>query len=68
VYRRSGCSLVDANLQVFATATATERDKEAINSANLFARNFIGHFQRIVDVDAANIDAHREVLESLDLN
>lgn len=65
VYRRSGYSLVDANLQVLATATATERDMEAINDANLFARNFIGHFQLIVNVEAALIDAHVRVLESL---
>jgi hypothetical protein len=65
VYRRSGYSLVDANLQVLATATATERDIETINESNLFARNFIGHFQLIVDVEAALIDAHARVLESL---
>jgi hypothetical protein len=62
---RSGYSLVDANLQVLATATAMERDMETINDANLFARNFIGHFQLIVDIEAALIDAHIRVLESL---
>jgi len=68
VYRRSGYSLVDANLQVLATATATERDMEAINDSNLFARNFIGHFELIVDVEAALIDAHRNVLDLLAIN
>jgi len=68
VYRRSGYALVDANLQVLATATATERDMDAINNANLFARNFIGHFELIVNVEAALIVAHRGVLESLSLN
>jgi hypothetical protein len=65
VYRRSGYGLLDANLQVIATATATERDMEAIDSANLFARNFVNHFQLIVSVEAALIDSHRSVLELL---
>ena len=64
VYRRSGYGLVDANLQVLATATATERDMKAINDANLFALNFLAHLELIVDVEAALIDAHRKVLES----
>ena len=65
IYRRTGYGLVDANLQVLAVATATERDIESINSANLFARNFVGHFELIVSVETALIDAHRDVLESL---
>jgi hypothetical protein len=66
VYRRTGYSLVDANLQVVATATAMERDMEAIESANLFARNFLGHFELIVNVETALIDSHRGALELLD--
>jgi hypothetical protein len=68
VYRRSGYSLVDANLQVLATATATKQDMDTINSSDLFARNFSGYFELIVNVEAALIDSHRRVLEPLGLN
>lgn len=65
VYQRSGYALVDANLMVIATATATERDMQKIDDANLFARNFIGQLQLIVDVESAVIDAHRTALTEL---
>jgi hypothetical protein len=62
IYRRSGYSLVDANMWVLATATATERDMKRIDDTNLFARNFISQFQLIVNVESALIDAHRSAL------
>jgi hypothetical protein len=62
IYRRSGYSLLDANLWVIATATATERDMKKIDEANLFALNFISQFQLIVDIESALIDAHRKAL------
>jgi hypothetical protein len=65
IYRRSGYSLVDANMWVLATATATERDMKRIDDANLFARNFISQFQLIVDVESALIDAHRSALTAV---
>jgi hypothetical protein len=65
VYRRSGYSLVDANLWVLATATATERDMKKIDDANLFALNFISQFQLIVDIETALIDTHRKALAEL---
>ena len=66
IYHRSGYSLVDANLSVIATATATERDMKTIDDANLFSRNFVGQLQLIVDVESAVIDAHRNALAELD--
>ena len=68
VYRRSGYSLMDANLWVLATATGTERDMKKIDEANLFAKNFISLFQLIVDVESALIDAHRKALAEPSLN
>jgi hypothetical protein len=68
VYRMSGYSFVDANLQVLATATATKQDMDAINRSGLFARNFSGHFGLIVNIEAALIDSHRRTLELLGLN
>ena len=62
IYRRSGYSLLDANLWVMATATATERDMKKIDDSNLFALNFISQFQLIVDIESALIDAHRKAL------
>jgi len=62
VYRRSGYSLVDANLLVLSMATATERDMEDIDDTNLFAKNFTSIFQLIVDIESALIDAHRRAL------
>jgi hypothetical protein len=65
IYRRSGYSLIDANMWVLATATATERDMKRIDDANLFATNFISQFQLIVDIESALIDAHRGALTAL---
>lgn len=65
IYQRTGYSLVDANLSVIATATATEREMKKIDEANLFSRNFIGHLQLIVEVESAVIDAHRKALAEL---
>lgn len=62
VYRRSGYSLVDANLLVLSMATATERDMEEIDNTKLFAKNFTSILQLIVDVESALIDAHRRAL------
>jgi len=62
IYRRSGYSLLDANLWVMATATATERDMQKIDNTNLFALNFISQFRLIVDIESALIDAHRKAL------
>jgi len=66
VYRRSGYSLVDANLQVLANATAAERNMAAIDDKNLFALNFGRHFQLIVDVESALIDAHQIAIDALE--
>ena len=68
VYRRTGYSLVDANLQVLAIATAMQNDISAIDDSNLFAANFLAHFELIVGVEAALIRAHREALGSLGSN
>jgi hypothetical protein len=65
IYRRTGYSLVDANLQVLATATANERDMKKIDDANLFALNFISLFQLIVEVESAAIEAHQKALAEL---
>jgi len=62
IYRRSGYSLLDANLWVRATATATERDMKKIDDSNLCAMNCSSQFQLIVDVESALIDAHRKAL------
>ena len=62
IYRRTGYSLLDANLWILATVTATERDMKKIDDANLFAMNFISQFQLIVDIESALIDAHRTAL------
>ena len=66
VYRRSGYSLVDANLSILATATATSRSMKDIDDADLFAKNFASHFQLIVDVESALIAAHQGALAALD--
>ena len=66
VYRRSGYGLVEANLSVLATATATSQSIEDINDANLFAQNFLGHFQLIVDVESVLIAAHQKALAALE--
>ena len=68
VYRRSGYSLVDANLWVIATATAAKRSMKEIDDSNLFAMNFISQFQLIVDIESALIDAHRKALVELDFH
>ena len=66
VYRRSGYSMVDANLSMLATATATGRSMKDIDDADLFAKNFASHFQLIVDVESALIAAHQGALAALD--
>ena len=66
VYRRSGYSLVDANLSMLATATATGRSMKDIDDADLFAKNFASHFQLIVDIESALIAAHQGALAALD--
>jgi hypothetical protein len=66
VYKRSGYSLVDANLSILATATATGRSMKDIDDADLFAKNFASHFQLIVDIESALIAAHRGALAALD--
>ena len=66
VYRRSGYSLVDANLSMLATATATGRSIKDIDETDLFAKNFTGHFQLIVEVESALIAAHQGALTALD--
>ena len=66
VYKRSGYSLVDANLSVLATATATGKSIEEIDESDLFARNFASHFNLMVDVESALIAAHRKALAALD--
>jgi len=66
VYRRSGYSLLDANLSMLATATATGRSMKDIDDADLFAKNFASHFQLIVDVESALITAHEGALAALD--
>ena len=66
VYRRTGYSLVDANLSMLATATATGRSMKDIDDADLFATNFASHFQLIVDVESALIAAHQGALAALD--
>ena len=66
VYRRSGYSLVDANLSMLATATATGRSMKDIDDSDLFAKNFASHFQLIVDVESALIAAHQGALAALD--
>ena len=48
-----------------ATATATERDMQRIDDANLFSKNFLPQFQLIVDVESALMDAHRNALQEL---
>jgi hypothetical protein len=37
-----------------------------IDDADLFAKNFAGHFQLIVDIESALIAAHRGALAALD--
>ena len=64
VYRRSGYSLVDANMMVLANATAGGRDIADIDDSNLFAVNFLSFFKLIVDVESALIDAHKRALSS----
>ena len=66
VYRRTGYGLVDANLSVLATATATGRSMKDIDAADLFAQNFASHFQLIVDIESALIAAHQSALATLD--
>jgi hypothetical protein len=66
VYRRSSYSLLDANLWVLATATATERDMKTIEDKNLFAKNFISQFQLIINIESALIDAHQNAISKLD--
>jgi len=66
VYRRSGYSLVDANLSILATATATGRSMKDIDDADLFAKNFASYFQLIVDIESALIAAHQGALAALD--
>ena len=66
VYKRSGYSMVDANLSMVATATATGRSMKDIDDADLFAKNFASHFQLIVDVESALIAAHQGALAVLD--
>ena len=66
VYRRSGYSMVDANLSMLATATATGRSIKDIDDADLFAKNFASHFQLIVDIESVLIAAHQGALAALD--
>jgi hypothetical protein len=66
VYRRSGYGLVDANLSMVATATATGRSMKDIDDSDLFAKNFASHFQLIVAVESALIAAHQGALAALD--
>ncbi len=66
VYRRTGYSLVDANLSILATATATGRSMKDIDDTDLFAKNFASHFQLIVDVESALIATHQSALAALD--
>ena len=66
VYRRSGYSLVDANLSMLATATATGRSIKDIDESDLFAKNFASHFQLIVDIESTLIAAHQGALAALD--
>ena len=66
VYRRTGYGLVDANLSMLATATATGRSMKDIDDSDLFAKNFASHFQLIVDVESALIAAHQGALAALD--
>ena len=65
VYRRTGYSLVDANLSMLATATATGRSMKEIDDSDLFAKNFASYFRLIVDVESALIDSHQEALAAL---
>ena len=66
IYRRSGYALVDANLSLLATATATGRSMQDIDDSNLFGQNFASHFRLIVDVESALIAAHQNALTALD--
>jgi len=66
VYKRSGYSLLDANLSMLATATATNRSMKDVEDSGLFAQNFASHFQLIVDIESALIATHQETLAALD--
>ena len=58
--------MVDANLSMLATATATGRSIKDIDDADLFATNFASHFQLIVDIESVLIAAHQGALAALD--
>jgi hypothetical protein len=62
VYRRAGYSLVDANMTVLATATASGQDIAKIDDTSLFAINFVKFFELIVDVESALMDSHKRSL------
>jgi len=62
VYRQTAYSFISSNMGLAATATALG---SSIDN-DLFSQNFLSYFQMLVQIEAALIDYHQKVIESID--
>lgn len=61
VYRQTAYSLINSNMGMAATATAMG---ETVDN-DLYSENFLIYFQMLVQIEAALIDAHQQLLDSI---
>jgi len=62
VYRQTAYSVISANMNMSATATALG---SSIDN-DLFSKNFLAYFQMQVQIEAALLDEHQNAIETID--